>query len=61
MSEPPTGSGPSPDPALRVEYTDRLLVEYTRLKEANKGCVTLAEVADAIQYRAKLLQTLEDC
>ena len=61
MSEPPTGSGPSPDPALRVEYTDRLLVEYTRLKEANKGCVTLAVVADAIQYSAKLLQTLEDC
>ena len=51
----------SPDPALRVEYTDRLLQEYNRLQQQNEGVVSLELVADAIQYSESLLQSLQDC
>eukprot|EP00943_MAST-04B_sp_MAST-4B-sp1_P003434 g3434.t1 len=51
----------SPDPALRIEYTDRLLAEYTNLKCENDNRVTLDIVLDAVQYSTGLLRTLDDC
>ena len=51
----------TPDPALRVEYTDRLLAEYTTLKSKNDNRVTLDVVLDAVQFSTGLLRTLDDC
>ena len=51
----------TPDPALRVEYTDRLLSEYTTLKSSNNNRVTLDVVLEAIQFSTGLLRTLDDC
>ena len=51
----------TPDPALRIEYTDRLLAEYTNLKSENNSRVTLDAVLEAVQYSTGLLRTLDDC